>query len=305
MIAKPDCTVCLLKQYLQISRMCGVGEEALQKEFHKMLKTLPNMAIKITPPEIAAHFTQMIKNSTGIADPYKNIKTASNEAAMALYPELKKRVAEAQNPFAESIALAIAGNLIDFGAKSELNLHDALAEILNQPLFQHIEEGEDFNEGMFMLKDFHNDLKKADNIIYLGDNAGEIVFDRIFIETLLNDFPDKKITFVVRGGPALNDALIEDTVDVGLDKIVEITSSGAATAGNVLSQCDPDFLTKLYSADLIISKGQGNYEALSGEKLPPTWFLFRIKCQAVAEHAGGPEGSLVLKKNIDSEALMQ
>lgn len=298
MIAKPDCTVCLLKQYLQISRMCGVKENELNDNFYDMLKTLPELARSATPPEVAAYFTRMIAESTGITDPYKAIKTASNEAALRLYPALKKRVAEADNPFAESLALAIAGNLIDFGAKASLDLTDALEEILNQPLFQHIENGEDFNEGLFMLDDFHNSLMGAENIIYLGDNAGEIVFDRIFIETLLNDFPEKKITFVVRGGPALNDALLEDTVDAGIDKIVETISSGAATAGTVLSECDPDFIKQLHAADLIISKGQGNYEALSGELLPPTWFLFRIKCKSVAEHAGGPEGSLVLKRNI-------
>ncbi len=297
MIAKPDCVICLLKQYLQISRMCGIGEEELSIEFHKLLEKLAEVAGTVTPPEMAAYFTGKIKESTGITDPYKKIKVASNEAAMKLYPQLKKRVTEADNPFAEALALAIAGNLIDFGAKVSLDLNEALEEILDQPLFQHIENGDDFNDGLFMLEDFHTDLTQAENIIYLGDNAGEIVFDRIFIETLLADFPDKKITFVVRGGPALNDALLEDTRTVGIDKIVETISSGAATAGTVLSECDPDFITKLNSADIIISKGQGNYEALSGENLPPTWFLFRIKCDAVAQDAGGPEGSLVLKKN--------
>ncbi len=297
MIAKPDCVVCLLKQYLQISRMCGIGEEELSIEFHKLLENLADLADAVTPPEMAAYLTVKIKEATGIADPYKKIKVASNEAAMKLYPQLKKRVTEADNPFAEALALAIAGNLIDFGAKVSLDLNEALEEILDQPLFQHIENGDDFNDGLFMLEDFHIDLKQAENIIYLGDNAGEIVFDRIFIETLLTDFPDKKITFVVRGGPALNDALLEDTRTVGIDKLVETISSGAATAGTVLSECDPGFITRLNSADIIISKGQGNYEALSGENLPPTWFLFRIKCAAVAQDAGGPEGSLVLKKN--------
>ena len=300
MIAKPDCVVCLLKQYLQISRMCGISEDTLKFEFHSLLEKLPDIASSVTPPEMAAYLTREIENATGVSDPYKEIKIASNKAAMAQYPKLKKRIADAANPFAEALALAIAGNLIDFGASVSLDLTAALEEILDQPLFQHIEEGEDFNEGLFMLEDFHRDLKNAENIIYLGDNAGEIVFDRIFIETLLEDFPEKKITFVVRGGPALNDALLEDTKTVGIDKIVETISSGAATAGTVLSKCDPEFIERLHGADLIISKGQGNFEALSGEKLPPTWFLFRIKCRTVADLAGGPEGSLVLTKNKTS-----
>ncbi|MDC7226087.1 MAG: ARMT1-like domain-containing protein [Spirochaetales bacterium] len=297
MNAKPDCIVCLLNQYLKISRLCGLEEETIKTNFFGTLAELSELNEEMTPPEIAAYCTNSIEKTSGVSDPYKDIKILSNESAMELYPELKQRVSDAEYPFAEALALAIAGNLIDYGAKISLNLHDALEEILSQPLFQHIEEGEDFNQELFQLSRFHNELKSAENIIYLGDNAGEIVFDRIFIETLLKEFPDKKITFVVRGGPALNDALLEDTADVGIDKIVDVMSSGTATAGTVLSNCSEDFLDKLYAADLVISKGQGNYEALSGQELPPTWFLFRIKCDLVAEHAGGPEGALVLKKN--------
>ena len=297
MISQPDCVVCLLKQYLQISRLCGLDEKQISDNFSDLLKEIPSLADKQSPPELAAYFTRMIEKASGISDPYKEIKIASNTGAMKLYPELKERVEQAANPFAEALCLAIAGNLIDFGAKTTLNLHDALREILTQPMFQHIETGGDFDEAMFQLKSFHRELESAENIIYLGDNAGEIVFDRVFIETLLNDFPGKKITFVVRGGPALNDVLIEDASDIGLDKIVDVMSSGTATAGTVLPNCTPEFLEKLHSSDLVISKGQGNYEALFGESLPPTWFLFRIKCETVARMAGGSEGTLVLIKN--------
>ena len=303
MIAKPDCIVCLLKQYLQISRMCGIDGEKLDVAFNHLLENLENLTRTMTPPEIAAYFTDMLKQSTGVEDPYRQIKISSNAAAMANYPKMKERVKNAENQFAEALCLAIAGNLIDFGAKASLNLTEAIDEILNQPLFQHIESGENFNEELFRLKDFYSDLRSAENILYLGDNAGEIVFDRIFIEAILSEFPDKKITFVVRDGPALNDALLEDTVAAGIDQIVETISSGAAAAGTVLAKCSSDFLKRLYAADLVISKGQGNYESLSGEDLPSTWFLFRIKCRAVAEHAGGPEGTLVLKKNSASNIM--
>ena len=297
MINKPDCVVCLLKQYLHISRLCGLDDEQISINFKDLLMEIPGLAEKISPPELAAYFTRRIEKVTGIADPYKQIKIESNEAAMRLYPALKQRVREASNPFAEALCLAIAGNLIDFGAQTSLNLDHALEEILSQPMFQHLEDGADFEEELFHLKSFHQEVEAAGNIIYLGDNAGEIVFDRIFIETLLQDFPDKKITFIVRGGPALNDVLLEDAADIGMDKIVEVMSSGTATAGTVLPNCSRDFLDLLHSADLVISKGQGNFEALSGEVLPPTWFLFRIKCTSVAELAGGPVGTLVLIKN--------
>ena len=297
MTAKPDCIVCLLRQFLQISRMCGQNDDELNNSFFSMLDMTSSLARDMSPPEMAAFFTKKIEESTGIADPYKRIKVASNEAAMKLYPELKERVNKADDSFAEALCLAIAGNLIDFGAKVSLDLHEALREILEQPLFQHIESGDSFNRELFRLADFRTAIESAETILYLGDNAGEIVFDRVFIEALLEEHPEKKITFVVRGGPALNDALLEDVSDVGIDNLVEVMSSGTATAGTVLSNCSAEFLQKLDSTDLVISKGQGNYEALSGEELPPTWFLFRIKCGLVADHAGGPEGSLVLKQN--------
>ncbi|MBI9107116.1 MAG: DUF89 family protein [Spirochaetales bacterium] len=297
MNAKPDCTICLMKQYLQICRLSGLEESELNAAFSDLIKRLPEVSFSMTPPEMAAFITGMIKKASGVSDPYKTIKKNSNEAALKLYPELKLRVERSGHPFAEALCLAIAGNLIDFGAKASLNLNEALEEILSQPLLHKLEEGLGLEDALFQLDTFYNELKKAESVLYLGDNAGEIVFDRIFIETLIREFPDKKITFAVRGGPALNDALLEDAEDVGISEIVETVSSGCAAAGTVLSKCSEDFLKRLGAADIIIAKGQGNYESLSGSPYENAWFLFRIKCQVVAESAGGPEGKLVLKKN--------
>ncbi len=302
MITKPDCTECLVKQYHQICRMCGIDENSPENCSDKIRPKIVEMSTGRTPPEAASAFFQFIAETTGIKDPYKDIKKASNKAAMSLYPMLKKRVSSSETPFAEALTLAIAGNLIDFGAKIDLDLSEALTEILAQPFFDNIKNNDNFNNDLFRLEDFYNDLKNFKNITYLADNAGEIVFDRVFIETILDEFPEKNITLAVRGGPALNDVLVEDAKTVGLDRITEVISSGAAIPGTVLSACSDQFLNKLYSSDLIISKGQGNYETLSGEELPPTWFLFKIKCRVVAAHAKGPEGILVLKKNV-SEVL--
>ncbi|MDC7125219.1 MAG: ARMT1-like domain-containing protein [Spirochaetales bacterium] len=292
----PDCTICLLKQYLRISRLCGIEEEMLSDNFYLMLSRLSDTLRDMSPPEAAAYFTKQIADVSGITDPYYEIKRASNKAAMKHYPMLKNRVSSSSNTFAEALSLAIAGNLIDFGAKENLDLSEALDEILNQPLFLQLENGEIANSELFMFNEFYNELASAENILYLGDNAGEIVFDRIFIETILSEFPDKKISFVVRGGPALNDVLIEDAIETGLSEIVNVISSGAQTAGTVMNQCSEDFIKKLMNADMVISKGQGNYESLCDEDISSIWFLFRIKCPMVSRHAGGPEGTLVLKK---------
>ncbi len=302
MITKPECTECLLKQFSQVCRMCGIDENDPENRPDQMRKKIVEISTGVTPPQAAAAFFSYISEKTGIEDPYKDIKIASNNAAMSLYPMLKERISSSDAPFSEALALAIAGNLIDFGARADLDLSEALTEILDQPLFDNIKNNGDFNNDLFRLDDFYEDLKSVDNITYLADNAGEIVFDRVFIETILAEFPGKNITLAVRGGPALNDVLVEDAENVGLDSITEVISSGAAIPGTVISSCSDMFRNKLYSSDLIISKGQGNYETLSGEELPPTWFLFKIKCRVVAAHAKGPEGILVLKKNA-SEVL--
>jgi hypothetical protein len=277
--------------------MSGLEGEELNTTFSDLIKALPKVSFSMTPPEMAAYITGIIEQATGNADPYKEIKIESNAAALKLYPELKVRVENSAHPFAEALCLAIAGNLIDYGAKASLDLHDALEEILDQPLFHKLESGESAEDELFQLDSFYDNLKNAETVLYLGDNAGEIVFDRVFIETLLSEFPDKKITFAYRGGPALNDALLEDVEDVGLSNIVETMTSGCAAAGTVLSKCSDEFLERMKTSDIIIAKGQGNYESLSGSPYEKTWFLFRIKCPLVAEVAGGPEGKLVLKKN--------
>lgn len=302
MNAEPDCVICLMKQYLQICRLSGIKGEELNTAFADLLKALPDVSFSMTPPEIAAYVTRMIKETSGIDDPYKEIKLESNAAALKLYPELKTRVENSAHPFAEALCLAIAGNLIDYGAKASLNLHDALEEILDQPLFHLLENGGETEDRLFQLETFYEELQNAETILYLGDNAGEIVFDKVFIETLIKEFPGKKITFVVRGGPALNDALLEDAADVGISDIVETISSGCAAAGTVISKCSDEFLEHLNKADIVIAKGQGNYESLSGTDYDKIWFLFRIKCELVSRFAGGPEGKLVLKKNT-AEAL--
>ena len=273
--------------------MSGLTEDRLKDSFQNLLTKLSDISYSMSPPEAAAFVTDMIKEASGVDDPYIQIKKDSNEAALSLYPELKKRVEGAGDPFREALLLSIAGNLIDYGAKADLDLDAALTEIM---------ESTEASSGgaadkLFRFSDFKAELEAAEDILFLGDNAGEIVFDRVFIETLRAEFPGKKISFAVRGGPALNDALIPDALDVGLDKVADIISSGCAAAGTILPKCSEDFIERLDKADLVISKGQGNYESLSGSSIEKIWFLFRIKCAIVAESAGGPEGKLVLKKN--------
>ena len=303
MKAKPDCTVCLLSQYLKISRLSGLEEDVLEKGFYQLIREIPDAIKPITPVEMAARMTSIIHSYSGIRDPYMEIKRKSNMAALSLVPDLKKRINLSAHPLQEALSLAIAGNLIDFGVNANLNIKDALDEILSKPVLKNLENGTASDDDIFQFNSFYSSLKEAENLVYLGDNAGEIVFDRLFIEEILREFPDKRITFVVRGGPALNDVLEEDAETSGITELCRVINSGCAAAGTVLSKTSAEFKSALDNADLVISKGQGNYETLFGEALPLTYFLFRIKCEIVAKDAGGDLGRLALKKNIAAANL--
>ena len=179
--------------------------------------------------------------------------------------------------------LAVAGNIIDFGAKhdySDKQIHEEINKMLSTDLSNsHTEE----------LK---QEIDRAEKILYLGDNAGEIVFDKLFVEQL----PKNKITFAVRGKPVINDATMEDAKAIGLTEIVKVIDNGAGYPGTVIESCSEEFQKIFNEADLIISKGQGNYETLSENK-SNIFFLLKIKCDIVARDLNKSLGDFVVLKN--------
>ena len=180
----------------------------------------------------------------------------------------EKIVDESENPLVTALKFSIAGNIIDYGALADFDVKKTLGESLNKPF------------GIWHFKKFYNALEHAENIIYLGDNAGEIVFDRLLIETIA-----KRVTFVVRGGPIINDVLMEDAKMVGITDLADVVSNSVAVPGTIVQEWPEELRKKFYNADLIISKGQGNFESLS-ETDGNIFFLFMIKCDMVARHGG-------------------
>lgn len=133
-------------------------------------------------------------------------------------------------------------------------------------------------------------MREAKTVLYLADNAGEIVFDRVFIEEFCDN---RKVIFAVRDKPAINDALMEDAIFCGIDKVAQVVSSGIDAPGTILKYCLDEFLKIFRQADLIISKGQGNFESLSQEK-KPIFFLFMVKCPVIAKEIGCKMEDMVL-----------
>ncbi len=287
-----DCIPCFFKQALDAARIAGANESTQKKILNRLAKTIQKLPLSSSPPEMGRTIYKLIKELTKIDDPYSEIKTENNRLALKFYPNLKKRVSYSKDSLLAALELAIAGNIIDYGAKNSLNVDKRLKEILHDE--ENAIKKED--KAIFDYMQFKNSLKKSNSILYLADNAGETVFDRILIEEINSIYSDKETIYAVKEKPIINDALIQDAYICGIDKVAEVISCGSDGPGTILSLCSKKFLKIYKRADIIISKGQGNYEALSGEKRP-IFFLFMAKCPVIAKDVACNVGDIILMKN--------
>lgn len=247
-------------------------------EFSIFFNHLVNNCAQLTSPEIQRELQKKLAAMNGIADPYRDEKQHSNQLALELYREWKPKVLTSDNPYQLALRLALAGNVMDYGASQQFDIQKSIDEALTaQIAIDH----------SVLLR---HRIRQANRILFLGDNAGEIVFDKLFIETIMHP----NITFVVRGGPAINDATMEDSDATGMDWAADVISNGYDAPSTVLSKSDPEFRSYFESADLIISKGQGNFEGLMAEKDPRIFFLLMVKCDFISEKIGVPKGSFVV-----------
>ena len=231
------------------------------------------------PPEIGREAYRIISEITGIRDPFADIKKENTQKALSLYPHLKERIAISEDRLKMAVRMSIAGNVIDFGANADFDLDKDLDVLLSQPM------------AIDDYRAFCHMLKRAGKVLFIADNAGETVFDRLLIEEI-----GKPVVYVVREKPIINDAIYQDAVDAGIDQLAEIVTSGTDAPGTILDLCSDRFLEDYRLADLIISKGQGNYEGLSDEARP-VFFLLKAKCAVIAKDIGVKQGSLILMKS--------
>jgi uncharacterized protein with ATP-grasp and redox domains len=273
-----DCYPCFLRQALEAARYSGADDDQQQAILRTVLDTLRSLNPASTPPEIGDAIHRLVRHETGVADPYVRAKTEATEQALELYPRLKALVAEASDPLGTALRLAIAGNIIDLAANSSYDLWATVQRVLEQPFA--IDDSQAFRRA----------LASSDTLLYLADNAGETVFDRVLIETL-----GRPVFYAVKGGPILNDATMDDALAAGLDQAAELVSTGSDAPGTVLSTCSAEFRRRYEEAQMIIAKGQANYETLSGEG-ERLFFLLQTKCPVIAEDVGVPQGGIVLKQ---------
>jgi len=279
-----ECYPCFFNQALNTSRIITSDDKKIWQILNEVSLSIPKIPRDVTPSEIGREVQRIVSRMTGVKDPYQKIKRQYIRQALSLYPELKRLIDSSADRLMTAIRLSIAGNVIDFGANSEFDLKKDIKTILNQEL------------AVNHYREFSQVLDKARRILYLADNAGETVFDRLLIEEL-----HKPVVYVVREEPVINDATREDAVLSGIDEVAEILSSGCDAPGNILKFCSDEFKEVYRSADIIISKGQGNYEGLSEEERP-IFFLLKAKCRVIARDIGIEEGGIVLMRAKSEEA---
>lgn len=278
-----DCFPCFLKQTLIAVRL-GTKDETLQVEILKGVMDEIKATDMSQPPAHSTTFLhRKIRQLLG-KDPFNEIKSEYNQIALGLYPELKKRVDNSHDPLWTAVRLAIAGNVIDFGIFTSVDIIGTVEKAIHNPLT--IDE----------YKAFKDAIGRNSEVLYLLDNTGEIVFDRLLIEVLKG--MGKKVKAVVKGQPVLNDSTIKDAREVGLTDICEVIDNGSDCVGTILEFTSLEFQEALKEARLVISKGQGNFETIYSPESPlrgqQIFFLFQSKCDVVSKELGISKGSMLL-----------
>jgi uncharacterized protein with ATP-grasp and redox domains len=262
-----------------MARIATTDEAIHAQVLREVLLEAAGWDMNLPAPVSSQRVQRRLHELTGVADPYRDAKRRFNELALELLPELRAKVEAAADPLQAAVRVAIAGNVIDVGVDGNLcetDIRRSLLQSLVDPF-----AGD--------LDSFRAAIAGAKEILYLADNTGEIVFDRLLTEHI----PAQRVTVAVRGAPVLNDAMLADARIAGLDQVAQLIDNGSDAPGTILSECSTAFRERFESADIIIAKGQGNFETLAGGP-GNIFFLLKIKCPVVAVHTGLDIGTQAL-----------
>jgi Uncharacterized conserved protein len=282
----PACIPCYLKQVINTFNQVGVEDERAQQLMRSVLPVISTMDPRKTPAENSTVLLHKLNELLGEPDPFLRAKQKSNELALRMLPRLRKIVEDSTDPLFTACQVAIAGNIIDMGILENFDVDASIEDALGSE-FAH-------NDARF----FKSQVEEARHILILGDNSGEIVFDRLLVDYLKRQ--NKEVIYAVKGGNILNDATMEDAETTGMTETVKVIDNGSNYIGTILEHCSPQFCQVFFDSDVVISKGQGNYETLestpeAGEK---TFFLLKAKCPAVARKLEVELGDIVLARNV-------
>ncbi len=274
-----ECLPCFFGQVDRTLHYAGVNGNqgwAIRRRAETIIERAP---LDEVPARTTTLIHRMLREATGV-DPYRSVKETYNRIALDMLPVLRKRAAASGDRLEGGVRAAVAGNVIDFGIYETIDLNRSIDESFSLPL------------SPAPFRSFAAKVSSSQRILYLCDNAGEIVFDRVLLEVLRA--AGKEVTAVVKGSPVINDATLDDARMAGLHECARVIDNGSDGIGTLLETCSSRFLDEYRAADLIVSKGQANYETLMQEGDERVVFLFKVKCRVVASYLKRPDGDIVV-----------
>lgn len=271
------CLPCLMNQVVKMAEMTGsLNQDGL---FHQVFRYMSDVDFTKTNPEIIGEVFALVKEYIHDQDPYRQIRNDYNEMFLKQLDQLDQRI----QTFDYAVKYAIVGNIIDFSPMHQNVEHDVMT------YFQNID---DLSLTINHIENLKTDISQATSLLYIGDNCGEICLDKLLLKRIKALNPNISLYFATRGEPVVNDSIEEDAYKVGIDEYATIISNGDYSLGTVLSRVSQEFLDVYQKADVVIAKGQANFECLSEEK-KNIYFLLMVKCAVISHYIGIPEKSLV------------
>ena len=281
MLFDPQCIPCIVNQACSASKLFAQGNKNLQLNILKeVCRAVDDIDLNYSAPKFSGTIQSIIENHAGGTNLYESLKEKNRTTAEQYLPYVRGLIDGSQDKLEIAIRAAIVGNIIDLGASPTFDM----AHEINRMTSDNID--------LSMLPRLRDNLEKAESVLYIGDNYEEALFDKFLLAELL----PRKVLFAVRSKPVLNDITLEDAKRISIDTICPVIESGSTIAGTDLKVCTREFLDLFDKADTAIAKGQGNYETLIDE-MKPIYFIFRVKCEVIAERSGFPVGHGVLLYN--------
>jgi len=280
----PACVECIINQSKRVASAINADEKLTQDIIDAVEKMAPGFSFEQSPPEVASSVYEKMALIAGKADLYDEVKKLSTQKAEEFVPYLEKEILDSSEPLLTATKVAVAGNVIDLAAEYAFDLNEELDKIFHT----------DFSVNDYGL--LKNKLSEASSVLYIADNAGEHVFDRIYVKTILSLYPQVSLHYMTRGNAIINDVTYEEARESGFEEICELVNSGVNTPGFVYDRATADAQELFDKADLIITKGMGNYECLNDTKRKNLFFLLKVKCNVVARSLGREVGDIICKE---------
>jgi uncharacterized protein with ATP-grasp and redox domains len=283
MLIDEACIACIINQSVKVANAI----DASPTLSHELTSTVELMSKEFSyqksPPEIASDVYEKMANIANKTDLYDEVKELSTQKALSFVPLLKEKISTCQDKLLTATKIAVAGNVIDLAAAVDFDLAEELEKIFDTD---------------FAYNDFAklaSQLPHAKRVLIIGDNVGEHIFDYMFIETLKELFAHAEYSYMVRGNPIINDVTMKEAKEAGFDTLCNLVDSGVNSPGFLYSRATPHAKEIFDRADLVISKGMGNYECLTPSHRKDICFLLKVKCEVVGKSLDKEVGDIICK----------